>query len=143
MPPTPQKKGTNWGRWSKTLSFWILVILIPVAFIQFSSGRAEQAPPITYTQYDQELQRDNVARVKIQAGRSILGEFKQRVPVNGRDAKKFTVRLPVENSDEELKRLREKSVVIEAEDARPSIGAFLINFLPYFLLIGFWIFLFR
>ena len=40
MPPTPQKKGTNWGRWSKTLSFWILVILIPVAFIQFSSVRS-------------------------------------------------------------------------------------------------------
>src|SRR5205807_4928168 len=114
-----------------------------VAFIQFSSVRSDPAPPITYTQYDQELQRDNVAHVKIQAGKSIVGDFKQRVNVQGRDAKKFTVRLPVENSDEELKRLREKNVVIEAEDARPSIGTFLFNFLPYFLLIGFWIFLFR
>jgi cell division protease FtsH len=36
MPPTPPKKPFNLGRFSKTLSFWILVILIPVAFIQFS-----------------------------------------------------------------------------------------------------------
>jgi cell division protease FtsH len=143
MPPTGQKNKSNWGRWSKTLSFWILVILIPVAFIQFSSGRSEQAPAITYTQYDQELQRDNVAKVTIHAGKSVVGEFRQRVNVNGRDVRRFTTRLPVEQSEDEVKRLREKNVVIDAQDARPSIGAFLINFLPYFLLIGFWIFLFK
>ena len=43
MPPTPPKKPFNLGRFSKTLSFWILVILIPVAFIQFSSNRSEAA----------------------------------------------------------------------------------------------------
>src|SRR5438105_2690908 len=98
MPPNTPKKNSNWGRWSKTLSFWILVILIPVVFIQFSSARTEQAPAISYTQYDQELQRDNLAKVTIQAGRTITGDFKQRVNVAGRDAKRFTVRLPVENS---------------------------------------------
>ena len=34
----PPKRDLNWGRLSKTLSFWILVVLIPIAFIQFSSG---------------------------------------------------------------------------------------------------------
>ena len=93
MPPTPPKKPFNWGRFSKTLSFWILVILIPVAFIQFSSGRSENAPPITYSQYDSELSRDNLLKVTIQAGRTITGEFKQRVSVGNRDVKRFTVRL--------------------------------------------------
>ena len=46
MPPTPPKKPFNLGRFSKTLSFWILVILIPVAFIQFSSSRADSASEI-------------------------------------------------------------------------------------------------
>ena len=40
MPPTKNDKNnkgpTNWGRLSKTLSFWILIILIPVALIQLS-----------------------------------------------------------------------------------------------------------
>ena len=143
VTPNSPKPKFSWKRFSKTLSFWILVILVPVAFIQFSSGRAEQAPQITYSQYDRELQKNNVSKVTIQAGRSITGEFRDKITVANRDAKRFTVRLPVENSDEELTRLRERNVEIDAVDARPSFGAMLITFLPYLLLIGFWIFLFR
>ena len=55
MPPKNDKnkqnkgnnKGTNWGRLSKTLSFWILVIMIPVALVQLSGARAEAAPEIS------------------------------------------------------------------------------------------------
>ena len=45
MTPSP-KKPINWGRFSKTLSFWILVILIPVAFLTYGNGRETQAPEI-------------------------------------------------------------------------------------------------
>ena len=143
MPPTPPKKPFNLGRFSKTLSFWILVILIPVAFIQFSSSRSESAPEINYSLYDQELQRDNLREVKIQAGRSVVGQFKQPVIVGNKEARKFTLKYPMENNPAELERLRQKNVVIIGTDARPSFGALLFNFLPYFLLIGFWIFLFK
>src|SRR5678816_4739729 len=92
MPPTPPKKPFNLGRFSKTLSFWILVILIPVAFIQFSSSRSDSAPDISYTLYDQELQRDNIKEVKIQAGSRVLGAFKQEVFVGQKAAKRFTLK---------------------------------------------------
>src|SRR6476659_1102202 len=143
MPPTPPKKPFNLGRFSKTLSFWILVILIPVAFIQFSSSRSESAPDISYTLYDQELQRDNIKEVKIQAGSRVIGAFKQEVFVGQKPAKRFTLKYPMENNPAELERLRAKNVNIIGTDARPSFGALLFNFLPYFLLIGFWIFLFK
>jgi cell division protease FtsH len=143
MPPTPPKKPFNLGRFSKTLSFWILVILIPVAFIQFSSSRNDSAPEINYTLYDSELQRDNLKEVKIQAGSRIVGTFKQEVFVGQKPAKRFTVKLPMENNPAELERLRAKNVTVTGTDARPSFGALLFNFLPYFLLIGFWIFLFK
>ena len=48
MPPIPPKKQFNWGRFSKGLSFWILVILIPVAVIQFSGQKGEPATQINY-----------------------------------------------------------------------------------------------
>jgi len=143
MPPTPPKKPFNLGRFSKTLSFWILVILIPVAFIQFSSSRSDAASEINYSLYDAELQRDNLREVKIQAGSRIIGQFKQPVIVNNREARRFTVKLPMENNPSELERLRAKNVTIIGTDARPSFGTLLFNFLPYFLLIGFWIFLFK
>src|SRR5512138_2913251 len=143
MPPTPPKKPFNLGRFSKTLSFWILVILIPVAFIQFSSSRSDSAPEINYTLYDQELQRDNLKEVKIQAGSRIVGTFKSEVFVGSKPAKRFTVKLPMENNPAELERLRAKNVTVTGEDARPSVMAWVINFLPWLLLIGFYLFLFK
>ena len=148
MPlPFPQgngpKKPIQWGKFSKTLAFWVLLLLIPVIFITYSGGGADAAPTISYSQYDQELSHDNLSKVTIQAGKTITGDFRHKVLVNGHAVAHFNVRLPVENSSDEVARLRAKNVQIEAEDARPSLAGFLITFLPYLLLIGFWVFLFR
>jgi len=143
MPPKSPKKDVNWGRLSKTLSFWLLILLIPVALIQLSGARSEQAPLISYTQYRSELDRDNIRKVKIQAGKYVQGEFKTPVPYDGRNVPKFNVRLPMENAQAEVDSLNKHSVVIEAEDARPSVTAYVLNFLPWLLLIGFYLFLFR
>ena len=62
MPPTPPKNTFNWRRFSKGLSFWILVILIPVAIIQFSGGRREPAVELDYSDYREQLDRNNIAR---------------------------------------------------------------------------------
>ena len=142
-PPKSPKKDVNWGRLSKTLSFWLLILLIPVALIQLSSARTDQAPLINYTQYKSELDRDNIRKVKIQAGKYVQGEFKTSIPYDGRNVPKFNVRLPMENAQAEVDSLNKHSVVIEAEDARPSITAYIVNFLPWLLLIGFYLFLFR
>jgi cell division protease FtsH len=142
MPPK-NKKDFSWGRFSKTLSFWILILLVPVALIQLSSARSEQAPQITYTRYRAELEKNNIREVVIQAGKVVRGEFRDRVPVANRDVKRFTTQLPMENSEEEVRELRAKGVQIRAEDARPSIMAWIVNFLPWLLLIGFYLFLFK
>jgi cell division protease FtsH len=145
VPTSPKspKKDVNWGRLSKTLSFWLLILLIPVALIQLSGARSEQAPLINYTQYKAELDRDNIRKVKIQAGKYVTGEFKTPVPYDGRSVPKFNVRLPMENAQAEVDSLAKRGVVIEAEDARPSVTAYILNFLPWLLLIGFYLFLFR
>jgi cell division protease FtsH len=137
------KKPFNWGRFSKTLSFWVLIILIPVAFIQLQSGRGDAAPTISYSEYDSQLNRDNVSKVTIQSGQVVVGEFKAPIKVGTKDARKFTTRLPMENSVADLDRLRQHNVQIEATEQRPPLGSYVVSFLPYLLLIGFWLFLFK
>ena len=143
MSNTPPNKPGNWGRLSKTLAFWILVLLVPVAFIQFSSTRTDGVEKLDYWQYDEQLTADNLAKVTITAGKTATGEFKQKVMIGGKAVSRFTVTLPVENSEREVDRLREKNVRISSAEARPSIGGLIIQLLPYVLLIGFWIFIFR
>ncbi|HEY9450479.1 MAG TPA: ATP-dependent zinc metalloprotease FtsH [Gemmatimonadaceae bacterium] len=139
----PPKRDLNWGRLSKTLSFWLLIILIPIAFFRLSGGAGTSPTEIDYTQYSQELDRGNISKVNIQDGKVITGELKSKIHVGEKDIGKFTVRLPVANDSKEVERLRDNHVVIQAEDAKPSFGGYLVMWLPYILIFGFWLFLFR
>ena len=143
IPNKNPKKPTNWSKVSKQLSFWVFVILVPVAIIQFSGKGSDATPEISYTQYDQELQKNNVDKVTVQAGRLLTGDFKQKVNVKGRQVQKFRSLLPTENSSDEIARLRQHNVTIQAEDARPSFTTILISLFPYLLIFGIWFFLFR
>jgi cell division protease FtsH len=143
MPNKTPKKPTNWSKVSKQLSFWVFVILVPVAIIQFSGKGSDAAPEISYSAYDHELQSNNVDKVTIQAGRLLTGDFKQKVAVKGRLVQKFRSLLPTENSSDEITRLRDHGVQIQAEDARPSFTTILISLFPYLLIFGIWFFLFR
>jgi cell division protease FtsH len=145
MPALPpkNKKEFSWGRFSKTLSFWILILLIPVVLIQLSGAKADASKTIKYTQYREELARDNIAAVTITAGKTINGSFRQRVAIAGQDTKNFSVRLPVENSESEVTALNQRGVQIDAKDAGVSVTAWVINFVPWLLLIGFYLFLFK
>ena len=148
-PNSPKKDGnkkSNWGRVSKTASFWLLVILIPFAFIQFSTNRADPSPTITYSAYDRELQKGNITKVTVVAGSEINGEFAAGVNVAGHSVKKFHVLWPVGpagGSDAEIARLREKGVEIEAKQAGTSMAQILITVLPWIVIIGAWLFLLR
>jgi len=142
MPPK-NKKEFSWGRFSKTLSFWILILLIPVVLIRITGAKSEAAQTITYTQYRDALERDNIASAQIVAGKTVNGAFKARENIGGKDVKQFTVRLPVENSELEVEKLNAKGVQIDAKDAGVSVTAWILNFVPWLLLIGFYLFLFK
>jgi cell division protease FtsH len=143
MPPTPPNTPFNWRRLSKTLSFWVLVLLVPVAVMQFAGGRAEQSVEMDYSEYREQLEADNIERATIQDGSVVTGTLKRPVQVRTRDVRNFTTRLPMKDNPEEIDALVAKGVRIKGQQARPSFGAFLLNYLPLLLLIGFWIFLFR
>src|SRR4051812_1539055 len=142
MPRKP-KKEFSWGRFSKTLSFWILILLIPVILIQLTGAKSEASKQISYTEYRSELAHNNIAKITITAGKTGNGSFRQPANIGGQQVRNFNVRFPVENSEHEVDALNQHNVAIDAKDASVSIMAWVVNFLPWLLLIGFYLFLFR
>jgi cell division protease FtsH len=142
MPPK-NKKEFSWGRFSKTLSFWILILLIPVILIQLTGAKSEASKTITYTAYRDELEHNNIAKITITAGKVGTGAFRQPANIEGAQVRNFTVRYPVENSEHEVDALNQHNVAIDAKDASVSVTAWILNFLPWLLLIGFYLFLFK
>ncbi len=143
MANAPQQKPGGFGRTSKTLSLWVLVFLVPFILFQMTSGRNQESPFIDYSVYDSQLGADNISRVTIIGGAKINGEFKSRILVEAKEVRRFSVLLPGPISDSELERLRAKQVTIKAELPRVSMGAILLQMLPWIIIIGIWVFLLR
>src|SRR5438105_8936132 len=142
--PEKPKREFSWAKLSKTVSFWILIILIPVVLIQITGNHAESAREIDYNPtFRDELAAGNIDNVTIQGGKVIVGEFKQPIMVGTKQAKRFTVNLTGTVSDALDKEMRDKNVRVHNEDAKPSILAWIVNFLPWLLLIGLYLFFFR
>ncbi len=140
----PPKRDFSWGKISKTLSLWIIVILIPIVFMQVNGAR-DQTTEIDYSTYSQQLDQDNVQKISIQEGKIINGDFRHKIQnvAAAKDVLHFSVHLPMANDPKEIERLRAKNVEISATDAKPSIIGQLFTFLPFFLVVGIFFVFFR
>ncbi|MEO7503092.1 MAG: ATP-dependent zinc metalloprotease FtsH, partial [Gemmatimonadaceae bacterium] len=142
MSQKPKATG-KWGKASKQLSFWVLLVLLAGTLFTYMSGAKEAAPQISYTQYNQEVERGNVAAVTMQEGKLVTGDFRTRVQINNRPASRFTVLLPIKDSDREVTRLQEKGVQIRAERESTSFGSVIFMILPYIIIFGAWMLILR
>ena len=144
LPMNQKPKGPkNWGKFSKTLSFWVLITLLAGTLFTYTSGSKESAQTISYSEYIQQLDAGNVKAATMQDGAAVVGDFKSPLVVNRRPVSRFKVELPVKNSDAELDRLKAKNVLIDSKPRGASVGSFLLMFLPYIIIFGIWILILR
>ncbi len=140
---TPPKGKMNWNSTSKNLVFWMLIVLLSVAFYRMTVSRRDDRREVPYTTFRIELDNDNVATVEITDGKFIRGEFKRAIGMEGRSIQEFSVVLPIQDSETLLVKLEEQEVEITGKIQRPGFGTIFLNLLPWIILIGLWIFFFR
>jgi cell division protease FtsH len=140
---TPPPKKFNWAGLSRNLVFWLLIVLIPIAVIQVLGGSRDTAEEISYSTFKVQLERDNIDSVMVMSGKFVEGEFKRAISVSGRDATRFRVVLPIQDSELFLEALEEQNVPILAKEPKPGFGAVFVQLLPWVILIGLWVFFFR
>ena len=139
---TPPKGKMSWNATSKNLVFWMLIVLLSVAFYKMTVSRRDNHQEIPYTTFRGELDKGNIATVEITDGKFVEGEFKRAI-VRDRSIQEFSVVLPIQDSEELLVRLEAQEVEISGKIRRPSFGNIFLNLLPWIILIGLWIFFFR
>ncbi len=142
-PSNGNNKGFNWGKFSKTVAFWAVLILIPVILIQLSDRGAAGAANISYSDYLQRLNANKVEKVTVSAGKNVTGTFTEPQTINSKPVKAFSTQFPAANSEAEIERLQSKNVQITSEDPRPGVMSYIVGALPWLLLFGFYLFIFR
>ena len=139
------------GRMSKllrTASFWALIILIPVAYLQFTGVNRGRESRLTYTEFREQLAQRNVSSLEVRLGTGeVKGQFKAPVLSGSTDQNEtsgFNLLLPTREMGEELQaELLDAGVAIETLPARSNWLQLFVSVLPWILIIGLWLFVFR
>ncbi|MCB2200767.1 ATP-dependent zinc metalloprotease FtsH [bacterium] len=129
----------EWKRAARTLTFWILLILIVITVSTYMNPEREEPNVIDYTEYRDLLEAD-----KIQS--AVIIEKELTGTLNTPDAEgktEFKTILPL-ISDEMVQEWNERGIKTEfKERATNWLGMILTSILPWIILIGLWIFFMR
>ena len=123
--------------------FWLLLVLLGIAFIQMLGSGRDEFAEVPYSTFSEELAQDNIAHVEITRGQFVKGEFRRPITLNTEPVQRFRLVLPFEASEVFTDRLEQRKITIESKEPKASFGAILVQFLPWIILIGLWIFFFR
>ncbi|MEX0692576.1 MAG: ATP-dependent zinc metalloprotease FtsH [Gemmatimonadales bacterium] len=144
QPPDGGKEGKRTvSQTSRTLMFWLLLVLLPLAIYQMMSANRQDFIEIPYSEFSRQLERDNIASVEITRGEFIKGEFKGAITARDRRVERFRTVLPIRDSEMILQRIEAKDVPIRAKEPSTPFGTLFLQWLPILLIIGLWLFFFR
>jgi cell division protease FtsH len=146
MPERDNKRETNpnrWSRFSKTASFWALIIVTALLITQVVDPRRQQTTELDFTQFRQQLAAGNIAEVTVIDGKRLEGELRQPVPLGQETVQEFWTTLPIRDDETLVPMLEQSNVVIKAEEPRQNWWIVMLQALPWLLIIGFWIFMLR
>lgn len=129
----------DWKRAAKTLSFWILLILIITVMSTYFSSHEQEAETVTYTEYRQLLEQKMITDAVV-TELEFVGTLKETKGLNTRTFKTY---LPFVDQDT-VAEWEASGIKVEfKEKATNWLGYILTSILPWVILIAFWIFLMR
>ena len=142
LPTRPPR--TNWGNLSKNLALWLLVGLLALALFQMMSRQRNPTQEFSYTEFSQQLDQGNVARVEVFDGKRLEGDFQQPGHPGRPDRQELhrcCCRWPTARRSSSGSRT--PACPILAKEPKGGITAIIIAALPWIVILGLWFFLLR
>jgi cell division protease FtsH len=144
-PPDGKKDDFKWKKGTRTLIFWVFLLLISISVFQFYSRSKKEAVTITYTEFMHELDDSNIKKVTL-VEKDIQGELKHAITKtedqNTKTFTKFDLHIPFDDPSL-LTKLQDKGVDIDAKPASTNWSGIILTSLPWIILIVFWLFMIR
>jgi cell division protease FtsH len=139
-------KGPRFSSVSKTLAFWVLLLLLPITIYNFLNVQQEEVVGIGYSDFKRELAAGNIDAVVI-VEKEISGELKTPATLRREggievEYNRFQTFIPFEDPDL-VKGLEEMGVSISSHPPKGKWWVQVLSWLPWIFLLGLWIFFLR
>ncbi len=119
----------------KNLLLWTVIALVLLGVFRSFGPTAGVSAGLSYSEFLQRVEREQVVEVKISADRKVSGKLQ--------DGKTFELYVPEDPRLVETLIANNVKVVQSAPDTGFSLFGLILNLLPVLLLIGFWVFVMR
>ncbi len=143
--PDGQKNGFRWKKGTRTLIFWVFLLMFSISLFQYYSRNKGGVVTITYTEFMQQLEKSNIRALTL-VEKDIEGEFvKEFSKTDGNKTElyvKFKLHIPFDDPSL-LEKLQAKNVEINAKAAGTNWSGILLTSLPWIILIVFWFFILK
>jgi cell division protease FtsH len=134
---------SRWTRNSRTLSFWVLFVLVSILLVQLLSPQQPDSDKLSYSQVRTQLNQGNIQAVTIKDGKLVEGELRSPVSIDGAEIRNFTMTLPIRDPESFVAALEAANVAITGEESSQNWWMMLVGILPWILILGIWIFMLR
>jgi cell division protease FtsH len=150
-PPTKPDGEFDWGKVIKTVLSWGVVIIAAVIVMQFMRAGSSGTVDVPYNIYENLIQGDKIADAKI--FKADVNDYrfegtlkeKEKILINNNyvDVKVFSVTLVEPIVQEQVKIWNEKGIKYTFVKESNEWFTVLLGFIPWILIFGFWILIFR
>ena len=150
-PRAPQDdngdEGFQWRRASRTLLFWVLIILASIWVSQRLSVSQSREVTVSYSEFTKHLEKKNIVSAQIR-GREFHGVLREPATISGRGRletyQRFKVVLPEEPSSElSQKWINDYGLQVEFKPESRYLWNYVGYLLPLVLIFAMWLFFVR
>jgi cell division protease FtsH len=137
-----------WRRTSRTLLFWLIIVVLAVAMYQLLDPSRVRRVPISYSEFSSELESGNIKSVTFME-KTVRGAFKTPFSKPRADRRmggsytEFEMTLPFQDAAKLVERLQTEGVEVNAEERGLNWTTLLLSFAPWLILIVVWLFMIR
>ena len=141
--PTPGEPPKKLKRFSRTASFWLLLALMSIFALQFMRGGERSMGRISPSELYRQLENNNILEVTFFGESEVRGEFKSTVEVQETNVNEFVTNIVPGAAPDLAEQLRANQVEVDARPKPPGWLPMIGTFLPWLLIIAFWIWILR
>jgi cell division protease FtsH len=131
------------ARLSRTGSFWVLLILLPVFMMTLLRGQDEPRLDLDTTEFNRQVSSRNVDSITVTEGKRIEGAFRSPLTREGQEYRHFAATVPSDVSEERVAAWEEVGINVDAEWPSSPWWSNLIFALPWILILLLWFWFIR
>ncbi len=141
--PPPAEPPKKLKRVSRTASFWLLLALMSLFAFQLMRGGDRSMGRISPSELYRQLDNNNILEVTFFGESEVRGEFKNTIEVEETNVNEFVTNIVPGAAPDLAEQLRAQEVEVDARPKPPGWLPMIGTFLPWLLIIVFWIWILR